>query len=100
MIQGLEEISGKKKDTVYMVGGGSRNVRLCQMTADATGKKVVTGGKESTSLGNLGAQLKYFEPEMTVREIRRLLGKGIESTAYCCEKDSGEALKRYQKLEG
>ena len=41
-----------------MVGGGSRNVRLCQMTADATGKKVVTGGKESTSLGNLGAQLK------------------------------------------
>ena len=100
VIQGLEEISGKKKDTVYMVGGGSRNVRLCQMTAAAPGKKVVTGGTECTSLGNLGAQLKYFKPEMTVGEIRRLLGTGIESAAYCCGKDSGEALKRYQKLEG
>ena len=100
VIQGLEEISGKKKDTVYMVGGGSRNVRLCQMTADATGKKVVTGGKESTSRGNLGAQIKYFEPEMTVREIRNLIGRGIEKTTYCRRKDSGEALKRYQKLEG
>ena len=47
VIQGLEEISGKKKDTVYMVGGGSRNVRLCQMTADATGKKVVTGARKA-----------------------------------------------------
>ena len=100
VIQDLEEISGKKKDTVYMVGGGSRNARLCQMTADAAGKRVVTGGKESTSLGNLGAQLKYFEPDLTVREIRSLLGKGIESTTYCRGKDSGEALKRYQKLEG
>ena len=70
------------------------------MTADAAGKRVVTGGKESTSLGNLGAQLKYFEPDLTVREIRSLLGKGIESTTYCRGKDSGEALKRYQKLKG
>ena len=68
------------------------------MTADAAGKRVVTGGKESTSLGNLGAQLKYFEPDLTVREIRSLLGKGIESTTYCRGKDSGEASKRYQKL--
>lgn len=82
VIRDLEEISGCTRDKVYMVGGGSRNVRLCQRTAKITGKCVVTGGQESTSLGNLGAQLKYLEPEKSIGEIRRLIGNSIKSRVY------------------
>lgn len=78
VIKDLEEISGRTRDKVYMVGGGSRNVRLCRMIGDITGKCVITGSKESTSLGNLAAQLTYLEPEKSMAEIKGIIGNSIE----------------------
>lgn len=53
----LEQLTGKRYDTVHIVGGGSQNQTLNQMTADATGRTVVAGPTEGTALGNLMAQL-------------------------------------------
>lgn len=53
----LEQLTGKRYDTVHIVGGGSQNQTLNQMTADATGRTVVAGPAEGTALGNLMAQL-------------------------------------------
>ena len=53
----LEQLTGKRFDTVHIVGGGSQNQTLNQMTADATGRTVVAGPTEGTALGNLMAQL-------------------------------------------
>ena len=53
----LEELTGRRFDTVHIVGGGSQNQTLNQMTADATGRTVVAGPTEGTALGNLMAQL-------------------------------------------
>ncbi len=55
-IKNLEELTGKHFDTVNIVGGGSQNRTLDQMTADATGLRVVAGPVEGTALGNLIAQ--------------------------------------------
>lgn len=99
-IKDLEELSGKERDTVYMAGGGSRNTRLCQLTADLTGKCVVTGGKESTSLGNIGAQIRYFEPDKSVKDLRRIMGNSIESSQYRFGRSYPGEYERYKGLLG
>lgn len=44
-------------DTLHIVGGGSRNALLNQMTADATGLRVLAGPSEATAAGNIAAQM-------------------------------------------
>jgi len=50
------ELAGVEVDVVHMVGGGSRDELLCQLTADACGLPVVAGPAEASALGNALAQ--------------------------------------------
>lgn len=43
-------------DTIHIVGGGSKNELLNQMTASATGRRVVAGPGEATAAGNILTQ--------------------------------------------
>jgi sugar (pentulose or hexulose) kinase len=52
-IELLEAISGKKTTDIHIVGGGTKNELLSQFTADALGRKVVTGPIEATAIGNI-----------------------------------------------
>jgi rhamnulokinase len=52
------ELSGQPIDVVHIVGGGSQNRLLCQLTADATGLSVVAGPVEATALGNVLVQAR------------------------------------------
>jgi rhamnulokinase len=53
-----ERLSRHPVDVVHIVGGGSQNALLCQLTADAAGKPVVAGPVEATALGNLLVQAR------------------------------------------
>lgn len=53
-----QSLSGRHADVVHVVGGGSRNELLCQLTADATGLPVVAGPAEATALGNVLVQAR------------------------------------------
>jgi rhamnulokinase len=46
------ELAGRDIDVVHVVGGGSRNALLCQLTADACERPVLAGPAEAAALGN------------------------------------------------
>lgn len=53
-------LSGHDIDVVHIVGGGSRNEVLCQLTADACEMPVVAGPAEATALGNILVQARSY----------------------------------------
>jgi len=52
------ELSGAEIRAVHIVGGGSRNALLCQLTADATELPVLAGPDEATAIGNVLVQAR------------------------------------------
>jgi rhamnulokinase len=52
----LTAVTGQRPTVLRVVGGGSRNRLLCQLTADACGLPLVAGPVEATAFGNLIVQ--------------------------------------------
>jgi rhamnulokinase len=52
------ELTGRSIEVVHMVGGGSQNALLCQLTADACELPVVAGPVEATAIGNVLVQAR------------------------------------------
>ena len=57
-VRDLGAITGRRPGQLNVVGGGSRNALLCQLTADATGLPVVAGPAEAATLGAMVAQFE------------------------------------------
>jgi rhamnulokinase len=57
-LQDARRLTGQEVDAIHIVGGGSRNALLCELTADACGLPVVAGPVEATSIGNVLVQAR------------------------------------------
>jgi rhamnulokinase len=57
----IAEISGKKFARIYLMGGGSQNLLLNRLTAEATGLEVCRAGTECSTVGNFAVQLSTLE---------------------------------------
>ena len=74
-----QSLSGRHADVVHIVGGGSRNELLCQLTADALGLPVVAGPAEATALGNVLVQARALgAAPPALDEMRAMLRSCLE----------------------
>ena len=56
VLDNLESLIGRRINSIHIVGGGSQNELLNQLTARATGRRVVAGPAEATAAGNILVQ--------------------------------------------
>jgi rhamnulokinase len=61
VLRSVAEITGKRLQRLYMMGGGSQNEFLNRLTAEATGLEVRRAGTECSTLGNFAVQLATLE---------------------------------------
>jgi rhamnulokinase len=78
----LEAILGRTFDVIHVVGGGGKNALLCQMTADATGRRVVVGPYEATAFGNALVQAMAAGDVPDLTELRRIVGQSFDLVTY------------------
>jgi rhamnulokinase len=78
-----ERLTGRNTTVVHIVGGGSQNRLLCQLTANATGKPVIAGPVEATALGNVLVQARAGGVvEGGLAELRSLVASGVALEKY------------------
>ncbi|WP_288312804.1 rhamnulokinase family protein [uncultured Eubacterium sp.] len=76
-IDEIEKLAGKTIDNIFIVGGGSKDTYLNELTAQYTGKKVVTGLSEATATGNLLSQI-MFDKKISLAQSRELVRNSFD----------------------
>lgn len=96
----LGDLLQQRIEAVHIVGGGSRNAVLCQMTADATGLPVLAGPAEATAIGNGLVQLIARGEIGSLGEGRVLVARSFEPIEYRPRATAAwsEAFGRYQRI--
>jgi rhamnulokinase len=86
VLRSLADVGGRSIDVIHMVGGGSRNTLLCQLTADASGIPVVAGPSEATALGNIGVQGVANGWFSNLTEARKAISNSVDTVQYAPRK--------------
>ena len=81
-VDDLEAITGKKIDVLHIVGGGCKNDLLNQFTANATGRKILTGPVEATALGNIAVQAIATGDIASLDQARAIIADSTEMGAF------------------
>jgi rhamnulokinase len=81
-IEQAQNLTGQKIGTVNVVGGGSQNALLCQLTADVAQLPVVAGPVEATAMGNVMVQAFAQKRVGSPEEIRAVVRDSFEATTY------------------
>ena len=75
VLEHLEELIGRRIERIRVIGGGSKNRLLNQMTADATGRTVLAGPAEATAIGNIAVQILATGAAASLKEIRAIVDR-------------------------
>jgi rhamnulokinase len=76
-------LAHKDIDVIHIVGGGSQNRLLCQLTADAAGVPVVAGPTEATGFGNIVVQAQIVGAcPPSLEAVRAIIASSVALTRY------------------
>jgi rhamnulokinase len=98
----LEQLTGKKLEAIHVVGGGSQNALLCQLTADACNRPVLAGPVEATAIGNLLVQAIGLGVLDTLADAREVVRRSFDVKTYTPREPAAwdGPYARFQKLVG
>lgn len=96
----VQAVSNQPVATLHIVGGGTQNQLLNQLTANATGLPVVAGPIEATVMGNALVQLITLGEIADLQQARDIVAGMAELKRYEPEDTAvyDEAYGRYQNL--
>lgn len=80
--ESLMALTGKRASVIHVVGGGTKDRFLSQLTADACGIPVCAGPEEATAIGNLMMQLMAAGEVSGLSEARRVVAASFETKQY------------------
>ena len=78
----LQSFASFTIDKLHVIGGGSANKLVSQLTADTLGIPVIAGPVEGTAIGNIMMQAKVAGLVKDRWEMRRIIGNSIETKTY------------------
>jgi rhamnulokinase len=82
VLRNLERVTGKRIGLIRIVGGGSNNRLLNQLTADATGRRVLAGPAEATALGNIAMQILATGGATSIEEVRAIVDRSFPTEVF------------------
>ncbi len=82
VLDGLEQVTGTAIEVIHVVGGGSRNQLLNQLTANRCQRRVIAGPAETTALGNLLSQVRASGELASLSEMRAVVRSASELQVF------------------
>jgi rhamnulokinase len=82
VLRNLEQVSGQRIHQIRVIGGGSKNSLLNQLTADATGRRVLAGPAEATALGNIAMQILATGVATSLAEVRAIVDRSFSTEIF------------------
>lgn len=100
--QAIRAVTGRTYEAIHMIGGGTKDRLLCQMTADACQCDVVAGPVEATAMGNIAVQLIALGELDGLKAARQVIANSEEPKHYAPQNTAvyDAAYTRFEKLLG
>lgn len=95
---GIKECTGKDYDRIHVMGGGTKDKLLLQMTAQSCNVDVYGGPIEATALGNVAIQLMSTGAIKDIKQARKIIAKGENLKLYE-PKDNESWEKAYEDFK-
>ena len=100
-VESIESLQNRKVSVINVVGGGTKDHFLSQMTADACGKHVTAGPEEATAIGNLMMQAIAAGEVKDLGEAREVVAASFDPKEYepCTDRAAwDDAFGRFQAI--
>jgi rhamnulokinase len=91
----VEGAAGRAAGAIHIVGGGSRNLLLCQLTADVCARPVIAGPVEATAIGNVMVQAHAAGRIGSLAEIREVVRASVELRVHQPAASDGGLYERF-----
>ena len=99
-LEQIEECTDKKFDVLHLMGGGTKDGFLCELTAQSLGIPVIAGPVEATALGNIMLQLIALGEIESIEEGRKIIAETEKVKVFeeARTSDWDEAYVRFCKI--